>query len=83
MNISENAVSLLAARSYRGVGPGWINEHLADRPAAEEIVRRLAAKAPDATGADFAVRCAQVRRARPAGATVAAGAERPRDFYVF
>ena len=48
MNISENAVSLLAARSYRGVGPGWINEHLADRPAAEEIVRRLAAKAPDA-----------------------------------
>ena len=62
MNISENAVSLLAARSYRGVGPGWINEHLADRPAAEEIVRRLAAKAPDATGADFAARCAQVRR---------------------
>ena len=47
MLISENAVNMLAAKSYKGIGRKWINDNLAGSPSVECIVRLLSEKAED------------------------------------
>ncbi len=44
MKTSENALNLLAARTFKGVGPKWINMNLIGAQTDAEIVRRLADK---------------------------------------
>lgn len=54
MKISENALNLLVARSFKGAGRKWINDNLVGVRSDEEIVARLTAKfAPSLTVAQF------------------------------
>ena len=62
MNISENALNILAAKTFRGIGPAFVNARLADRPAAETVVAVLADKIPDLTLPAFRARRDEVRR---------------------
>ena len=41
MLISENAVNMLAAKSYKGIGRKWINDNFAGSPSVERIVQLL------------------------------------------
>lgn len=53
MKISENTLTLLAAQTFRGVGPAWVNDHLdvlaGGRASDAVVVDCLAEKSPDAT----------------------------------
>ena len=62
MKISDNAVNLLPALGYRGIGRKWVNDNLTGRPSVPEIVSRLSAKVPDAVEEEFLSRRASVLR---------------------
>lgn len=60
MLISENAVNMLAAKSYKGIGRKWINDNLAGSPSVERIVRLLGEKVEDVSVPDFEARKREV-----------------------
>ena len=61
MLISENAVNLLAAKSYKGIGRKWINDNLAGSPSVERIVQLLGEKVEDVSVFDFEARKRDIR----------------------
>ena len=62
MLISENAVNMLAAKSYKGIGRKWINDNLAGSPSVERIVRLLSEKVEDVSVSGFEARKRNVRQ---------------------
>ena len=62
MKISENAVNMLAAKSYKGIGRKWINDNLAGSPSVERIVQLLGEKVEDVSVSDFEARKWNVRQ---------------------
>lgn len=62
MLISENAVNMLAAKSYKGIGRKWINDNLAGSPSVERIVQLLGEKVEDVSVSDFEARKRNVRQ---------------------
>ena len=62
MRISENAVNMLAAKSYKGIGRKWINDNLAGSPSVERIVQLLGEKVEDVSVSDFEARKRNVRQ---------------------
>ena len=62
MLISENAVNMLAAKSYKGIGRKWINDNLAGSPSVECIVQLLGEKVEDVSVSDFEARKRNVRQ---------------------
>ena len=62
MLISENAVNMLAAKSYKGIGRKWINDNLAGSPSVERIVRLLGEKIEDVSVYDFEARKRNIRQ---------------------
>ena len=62
MLISENAVNMLAAKSYKGIGRKWINDNLAGSPSVERIVRLLGEKIEDVSVYDFEARKLNIRQ---------------------
>ena len=62
MLISEDAVNMLAAKSYKGIGRKWINDNLAGSPSVERIVRLLGEKVEDVSVSDFEARKRNVRQ---------------------
>lgn len=62
MLISENAVNMLAAKSYKGIGRKWINDNLAGSPSVERIVRLLSEKVEDVSVPDFEERKRGIRQ---------------------
>ena len=62
MQISENAVNMLAAKSYKGIGRKWINDNLFGAPAIEQIISRLNEKVGEVSRNDFFARRDEVRR---------------------
>ena len=61
MRISENAVKMLAAKMYRGIGRKWINDNLRGGMSPEAIVSRLGEKTEDVTLRDYLDKCAWVQ----------------------
>ena len=62
MLISENAVNMLAAKFYKGIGRKWINDNLAGSPSVERIVRLLGEKIEDVSVYDFEARKRNIRQ---------------------
>ena len=62
MLISENAVNMLAAKSYKGIGRKWINDNHAGSPSVERIVRLLSEKVEDVSVPDFEERKRGIRK---------------------
>lgn len=62
MLISENAVNMLAAKSYKGIGRKWINDNLAGSPSVERIVQLLGEKVEEVSVPDFESRKRKVRQ---------------------
>lgn len=62
MLISENAVNMLAAKTYKGIGRKWINDNLRSGMSDGEIVAKLNAKGVDETVRGFALTKETVRR---------------------
>ena len=62
MLISENAVNMLAAKSYKGIGLKRINDNLAGAPTVERIVQRLSEKVEDVSVSDFEARKQNIRQ---------------------
>ncbi len=62
MKVSENALNLLTAIRYRGVGRKWINDNLQGRPSVAQIVERLSEKACDLSEEAFLAEREAVRR---------------------
>lgn len=62
MKISENALNMLAAKSYVGIGRKWINENLSGVPDVGQVVKRLRGKAGEVSRQDFLSRREDVRR---------------------
>ncbi len=61
MMISENALNVLTACEYRGVGRAWVNRNLRGGESAEMIAERIRAKDLSATADDFRRRKAGIR----------------------
>ena len=61
MRISENAVKMLAAKMYRGIGRKWINDNLRGGMSPKAIVSRLDEKAEGVTLRDYLDKCAWVQ----------------------
>lgn len=62
MLISENAVNVLAAWSYKGIGRKWINDNLARSPSVELIVQLLGEKVEGVSVPDFEARKWDIRQ---------------------
>ena len=62
MMISENALNVLAAKTYRGIGRKWINDNLRGGMSEGEIAAKLNAKGIDETVRGFALAKETVRR---------------------
>lgn len=62
MLISENAVNMLAAKSYKGIGRKWINDNLAGSPSVGRIVQLLGEKVEDVSVSDFEARKRGIRQ---------------------
>lgn len=62
MMFSENALNVLAAKTYRGIGRKWINDNLRGGMSEGEIVAKLNAKGIDETVRGFALAKETVRR---------------------
>lgn len=61
MLISENALNVLTACEYRGIGKGWVNRNLRGGESVATIVARIAEKDPLVTVAGFEARKAGIR----------------------
>ena len=62
MLISENALNMFAAKSYKGIGRKWINDNLAGSPSVERIVRLLGEKVEEVSVSDFEARKQNIRQ---------------------
>lgn len=62
MLISDNALNMLTAKSYKGIGRKWIHDHLVGSPSEESIVRLLGEKVEDVSIPDFEARKRDVRQ---------------------
>lgn len=62
MKVTENAIMMLTAKTYKGIGRAWIHLNLRDGMSANEIVETLAKKIDDVSARDFARRADVVRQ---------------------
>jgi DNA processing protein len=61
MQISDNALNVLTACEYRGIGKAWVNKNLRGGESVAQIVTMVSEKDGSATVSDFERRRLEIR----------------------